>query len=307
VFFFGVAALADGTGGSSVDNYQIAPYGPQSQFQSENQAAQGLTQTASQSVTTPYLVLITAGQSNIANVAPSAYTPTNGSNIWQLNIYDGKIYPASDPLLGTTNVFGFGTNFGNPSLRIADGVIAAGYFARVLIVPVAVSGSAIAWWNNNLAGQATPALSGVLPVAINRIKQKGITCGSGGVTCVIAWGQGEEDNALATSQTSYTTSGNALISATATAGFVGHWYFAKQSYYTCLCTSAAVQAAQAALVNGTTVFAGPNADALVGSVCGAGANTACRGAGGSDTVHWTDNGSFSYAAAWVTALHAGGF
>jgi hypothetical protein len=302
--FITSSALAGGTGGGGIDNYFAAPVAinPNSQSAAANQQALGLSQTAAQTFTSG-LVLITAGQSNIANEAPSVYSPTNATHIFQLNIFDGKIYPAVDPLLGATNVFGFGTNFGNPSLRIADGIITAGYFSNVLLVPVAVSGSAIAWWVPGFVGANLPTLGQVLPVAVARIKEKGITCGSG-VSCVIAWGHGEEDNALATTQLSYTTSGTAMISAVATAGFVGHWYIAKQTWYTCACVSAAVQAAQAALVNGTSVFAGPNADALTGNACGSPATSACRQA---DNVHWTDNGSLSYAAAWVTALHTGGF
>ena len=63
------------------------------------------------------------------------------------------------------------------------------------------------------------------------------------------------------------------------------------------------QEAHAALVNHPSVWAGPNADALVGNICGPSANAACRQ---SDGTHWSDNGSYSYAAAWVTALEAYG-
>jgi hypothetical protein len=142
---------------------------------------------------------------------------------------------------------------------------------------------------------------------------------------VILWGQCEEDNRNATSQSAYTASLNNIIAfsnTTAaalgwTSGTWGRWLVAKQTldctFPGCITSSdplsinGAIQAAQAAVVNGTQVFAGANADALQGNVCGASANAACRQ---SDRIHWTDNGSYSYAVdptnGWQQALHASG-
>lgn len=260
----------------------------------------GLTQTAPQAIDTTKtnLILITAGQSNIADQEPSLFTPVNGSSLFQLNVFEGKIYPASDPLLGTTLVFGPGAAQagGSPALRIADSIVTNAYFQRVYLVPIAVSGTAVAWWN-------TLEESPLLPLVMRRIAQRGIVCGGTNTTCVIIWCQGEEDEQLGTSQVSYAASFSALVAGTATAGFIGHWYIAKQTYVNGS-VNAGVQAAQVAAPNSSTIFAGPNADVLIGSVCGAGANAACRQA---DGVHFSDAGGFSYAAAWVTALHAGGF
>src|SRR5437764_987243 len=46
------------------------------------------------------LVLLVAGQSNYTAVAPSAYSPTNGSALDNFNPYNGQMYAAVDPLLG---------------------------------------------------------------------------------------------------------------------------------------------------------------------------------------------------------------
>jgi hypothetical protein len=91
---------------------------------------------------------------------------------------------------------------------------------------------------------------------------KGLVAGTN-VTVIVIWGQGENGNSLATSQANYTSGLNTVIGQSRTAGFTGKWFIAKQTYVTGT-TSSAVQAAQAAAPNGTTIFAGPNADALAG-------------------------------------------
>ena len=296
VFAASHALAQSSDGGAAPDLFFV---NPGTLLAPPNLNVNAVSQTASQvlDTTKTNLVLVVAGQSNMADMAPSVFTPTNASSIFELSIFDGKIYPAVDPLIGPNQVLvGTTPEIGNPALRMADSIISNGYFQRVYLVPFAVSGTQISDW---FSGNEVP----LIPIAVRRIKQKGITCGGTNVTCVLIWGQGESDNTFGTSQATYTTDLNGVISASVSAGFIGHWYVAKQTYNGA--TSAAIQAAQAAVVNGTTVFAGPNADSLVGSVCGVGANAACRNA--TDNVHWTDNGSFSYAALWVTALHTGGF
>lgn len=299
-----LCAFAAGTGGSGVDKYYLSfpstglDSATTSLLQAPNLDDHALSQTAAQTIDTTKtnLILIPSGQSNNVDVAPSAYVPTNASSIFQLNIYNGKIYPAVDPLLGTNINTTVPLGVGHPMMRVADAVITDGYFQQVYIVPNAIAGTAVAYWNSQ--GEAQ-----LFPVTIARLIQKGIICGSTNVTCVVTWGQGEADNELGTSQAAYTNSFNTLVANTAAAGFVGHWYIAKQTWIAGT-TSANVQAAQLAVVNGTRIFAGPNADALNGNVCGSPATSACRQA---DNTHWSDNGSFSYAAGWVTTLHAGGF
>lgn len=296
VLFGGLLEAAYSRDGSSTDLFFV---NVNSLLFTPNLNVNSLSQTAAQTIDTTQtnLVLIVAGQSNIADMAPSVYTPTNAASIFQLNAFDGKLYPAVDPLVGTSQVpVGGVPEVGNPVLRVADAIITNAYFQKVYIVPLAVLGTAVADWQS---GSETPLLS----ASVLRVKGKGIACGTTNVTCVVMWGQGETDNTNGTSQSAYTNSLNAVISNMTSYGFVGHWYVAKQTYNGAV--SAAIQNAQVAVVNSSTVFAGPNADSLVGNVCGSLANAACRNA--TDGVHWTDNGSFSYAALWVTALHTGGF
>lgn len=239
------------------------------------------------------LVLISSGQSNMTSIATSSYTPTNGSVLDNLNIYDGAIYAAADPLIGCgwTRINGapyLGT--GHPMLRLADSFVTAGLFDRVINVPLSPGGSIVA---NHEPGGPYGLL---IPVAIRRLAALGITEATTNVRIVVLWGQGENDNTSGTSQSAYTASLNNVIAASRTEGFNGLWFVAKQSWISGAAASA-ITNAQAAVVNhGANVWAGPDADALTGNNCSA---AACRVA---DNTHWSDAGSASYAAAWRTAM-----
>lgn len=295
-FWASIAQAQVTISGAVPDSLQIDPFRLTAL---PNLEVNALSQTAVQTldITKTNLIMITTGQSNMADVAPSAFSPVNASAIFQLNMYDGKIYPASDPLIGPQYAVGAPLGPGNPALRIADSIITNAYFQRVYIEATAIGNTQVSDWSSGLN-------SSVIPIAVRRLNAKGIVCGTTNITCVIIWGQGENDCSLGTPQGTYTAALNVVIAAAVAAGFTGHWYIANQSYNGTI-TCAAVTAGQTATVNGTSVRAGPNADSLVGNVCGSPAVSACRNAG--STVHWSDNGSLSYAALWVTALHNGGF
>lgn len=238
------------------------------------------------------LVLIVAGQSNVTNIAPSAYSPVNASSIDVMNITDGAIYPAVDPLIGCS----FSWGGGNPALRLADNLITAGLFDRVILEPVAVGGSSVADW-------ATGTSSNRIQVALQRLSAKGFTARTN-VTVAIIWGQGETDTTLGTLTAAYTASLNTVMGNAATAGFTGRWFIAKQSWNGTT-VSANVQNAQVAAIGGS-VFAGPNADVMINSTCSA---SACRqnpDPQGSTNLHFSDAGSITYAAGWQTTMHASG-
>jgi hypothetical protein len=232
------------------------------------------------------LVIISAGQSNMTNVAPSSFTPVNASAIDNFNVNDGAIYAAVDPLVGCSNV---ATPFlGNPMLRVADTLITNGKFDRVILTPVSIDGTTVSQWETTFSNRIT--------VAIQRLAAKGIK-ESPYVTIVILWGQGESDHG--TSQSAYQNSLSNVIAATRAVGFSGKWFVAKQTYTGTV--DANIQAAQAGVVNpSNNVWAGPNADLLIGTVCN---STACRQG---DNVHFSNAGSASYAQAWVDALAASG-
>ena len=67
----------------------------------------GKTLSTSQTVDTTKknLVIISAGQSNIVNTAPAAYSATNTTHLFNLFLDNGSIYNGADPLLGpSTNI-----------------------------------------------------------------------------------------------------------------------------------------------------------------------------------------------------------
>jgi hypothetical protein len=130
------------------------------------------------------VILIIAGQSNAANSFPTPYTPSN-TTVYNLNVYDGAVYKAVDPLLGCSTVAPAG-HFGG---RLADKIIAAGPATKVVLVPVSISGTVVSQWTGptNFGNR--------ISVAIARLAARGLT------PSVILWGQGESD--LATTQAVY--------------------------------------------------------------------------------------------------------
>lgn len=199
---------------------------------------------------------------------------------------------------------------GHAVLRAADAMVTAGKCARVIIEPIAVDGTTAQEWDTGVFNQR-------IPVAMRRIAQRigPVKCGDTNVSCAILWGEGESANINETSQAAQTAAYTSLIAKSNAVAVSlgwptnwGRWLIAKQTYYNNFGTSAAIQAAQAAVVNGTQVFAGANADALLGNICGQAGNVSCRNIG--EGSHFSDAGAYSYALdpvnGWNAALHASG-
>lgn len=226
-------------------------------------------------------VIVVIGQSLSVNQVPTPYVPTN-TNIDQLNIFDGKLYRAKDPLLGINVSGGSVTDLrGTWMLRMADKLIADGHFDRVILVPMAVGNTRADQW----ASETTA------PFLFNKINVVGLRLRDAGLPCTaIMWGQGESDTSAGTSQASYTASMNKIIAEFNHAIPNCPILVAQESYYYGA-TSAAVLAAQAAVVNGTTVFAGENVDSI--------------GSGGRyDNTHLNETGADQRATLAVAALMA---
>lgn len=233
-------------------------------------------------ITTPRLVggqttgiFVVAGQSNAANVCPTGYTPTNSTVVDNLNIYDGGTYAGADPLLGAHNT---GIGPGNLFTRMADKLITAGKYQRVILIPVAVGSTSISDWTSN---------SGRLVVAGLRASAVGLS-----ITAYL-WMQGENDTNAGTSQAAYAASLSTLIAVPRAAGFNAPWLIGKCTYLSGA-VSAAVQAAQVAAVNGTTIFAGADTDTLTGTAVNRQA----------DNTHLSAAGQDSAATLWKNAIVA---
>lgn len=221
-------------------------------------------------------VLIIAGQSNVANNVTSVYTPSN-TTVYNLNLYDGAIYKAVDPLLGPSAPTTLGS--GNFAGRLADKIINSGANCQnVVLVPIGVDATTVAQWVSTYSNRLTAAFA--------RISARGMT------TTAILWGQGEQDHG--TSQSSYTNSLTSLIGVSRSAGYNGPWFIAEETWAAGTIDSS-VQAAQLAIVNHSSgIWAGPNADSL---------DATNRQ---SDNTHWNNTGSDAYAGLWQSALHAFG-
>ncbi|MBY3225251.1 sialate O-acetylesterase [Rhizobium laguerreae] len=226
-------------------------------------------------------VIVSIGQSLSVNEVPTPYVPVN-TNIDQLNIFDGKLYRAKDPLLGINVSGGTVTDLrGTWMLRMADKLIADGHFDRVILVPMAVGNTRADQWASETTA---PYLFNKINVVALRLRDAGLSC------TAIMWGQGESDTSAGTSQASYTASLNKIIAEFNHAIPGCPILVAAESYYYGA-TSAAVVAAQAAVVNGTTVFAGENVDSI--------------GSGGRyDNTHLNETGADQRATLAVAALMA---
>ncbi|WP_028744210.1 sialate O-acetylesterase [Rhizobium leguminosarum] len=227
-------------------------------------------------------VLVFVGQSLSVNQTPTPYVPVHGSSIDQLNIYDGKLYRAKDPVLGVNVSGGAVTDLrGTWMLPMADKLIGDGHFDRVIIVPMAVGNTRVGQW----ASEATaPFLFNKINVVALRLRDAGLPC------TAIMWGQGESDTIAGTSQASYAASlqkviaefNHAIPNCPILVALESQIYGA---------TSAAVLAAQASVVNGTSVFAGENVESIGPS-------------GRYDGTHLNETGADQRATLAVAALMA---
>lgn len=127
---------------------------------------------------------------------------------------------------------------------------------------------------------------------MRRLATNGIVPGTN-VTFAVDYGQGETDTSLGTSQAAYASGLSTLISAGVTCGMTGRWFISRESWISGG-TSANVQNAQTAAVNGTNIFAGANMDSL---------NATNRLA---DNTHLNDTGMTNAAALKVSAYAASG-
>jgi hypothetical protein len=224
-------------------------------------------------------VFVTGGQSMSSNTVDTPYTPTNATKVDQINVHDGGTYRAVDPLLGceidTTG------NTGTVWSRLGDKLIDGGVFQRVIFIPVGLGGTSADDWNSN------QALYNRLVVAGRRAAAVGLP-----VTGFL-WAQGERDGVLGTAQAAWQASTSGIIAKVRAAGFGAPWFIAKSTYQAGA-TSATIRAAQAAMVNGTDIFAGPDTDTLTGTSVNRQA----------DNTHFKAAGADAAAALWKTAIDA---
>lgn len=127
-------------------------------------------------------VILIAGQSNAANAAAQRHETRHPDRV--LNFVSGGCYIAASPLLGSN---GFA---GEPWTLMADDLIDARAFDRVILAPVAVGGSTVAQWAKGGALNAS-----MIPLIQDLVTHYRVTH--------VLWHQGESDFALKTDPARY--------------------------------------------------------------------------------------------------------
>src|SRR5262245_56142745 len=129
-------------------------------------------------------VILILGQSNAGNHSGQKTKSEYGSRI--LNFFDGRCYVAASPLLGSTGTWGeHWTETANLLLR-------SHRFEEVVLIPAAVSNSAVARW-----ASVSSDLNHMLRQTLAAVATARLT-----VTHVV-WHQGEADAALGTREEEY--------------------------------------------------------------------------------------------------------
>jgi hypothetical protein len=240
------------------------------------------------------LVWIIVGQSNREAEALTAYVPTHANAIDNFNTEDGAVYAYSDPPLGSSYI-GTAIPDGGPGHvggRTADLFMDTGQWDRVIVVPIAIGGAAIA----DLAPGGR--IADRFCKTMERLKARGIVPGHN-VTFGVDFGQGESDLRSASEET-YTRLWNQMYASWQACGFVGRVFVSVETWIFNL-TWPPVQAAQAAVVNNRIgIYAGANADSI-GS-WGRVLDMPPEG-----TTHFNDNGLAELAPMIVKAARASGW
>lgn len=218
-------------------------------------------------------VLLIAGQSNSANHGAEQFSSAHPGKTF--NYFAGNCYPAASPMLGATGMRG------ESWTPLADRLIEAGLFDRVVIVTTGIGGTRIARWQEG--GDLNDMMLGVVADLQHRYR----------VTHFL-WHQGERDLSLKTSSADYTASFRSLaaslraakvdapifISVGSRCGQPGDWK-----------DEDAITTAQRGLVDPAKgLFAGPETNLLVPPE------------NRYDRCHFAGGGQRAFADAWLRIL-----
>ncbi|MEN8722582.1 MAG: sialate O-acetylesterase [Alphaproteobacteria bacterium] len=227
-------------------------------------------------------VLFTFGQSNAANEGRDRYLASD--DVINFNPFDGKCYIAQDPLLGAYG------EAGSVWGRVGDGLIEAGAFDQVLIVPIAIGGTSIERWAKG--GGLNPRIT----FALQAMAAKGLR------PTHILWHQGEADRIKETTTARYVEQFGTIVETFHAQGVDAPLYPAVATYCYMFDLDQieayqpaidAVRTAQQRLPDHYPgVRPGPDTDRITGA--------AYR----PDNCHFTHLGLQAHADLWVKALTA---
>jgi hypothetical protein len=185
-------------------------------------------------------VILTFGQSNIANEYDPRGCYTPGPGIYNFNLFDSRCYVAKELLLGATG------DRGNFATRLGDLLVRREVYDRVLLVPIAYGGTYMAEWMAN--GRMFPRLTQTLI----RLRRAGIS-----VTHAL-WQQGDAEGALTNADASAWV--GCLVS-TLREYAISAPILVAQCTVCCSAPNERIRAAQRAVV-APRVFAGPDVDVI---------------------------------------------
>ena len=231
------------------------------------------TEVACPASGTATAVILAIGQSNAANDAAKKVTTRFPDRVF--NYFDGRCYIAASPLLGTTS------EGGEFLTLLADDLIAAGTYRRVIIVAAAHGGSSVLRWQRN--GDLNKRLLSTLK-----------TLPPGYKVTEVVWHQGERDFELMTPADLYAASFNSLLETLRENGV-------DAPVFNAVATRCGAKAnwtagnptanAQRAVIDDRRIFLGADTDALLGD--------ADRRA---DKCHLGESGQTKTAAAYAQAI-----
>jgi hypothetical protein len=263
-----------GVDGFAIESATGLTIGPQMCLES-----QGREEIASSNLVGRGVTLIAGGQSNCSNTADGAYVPAS-PHLYNLNIGDGRLYRAREPLLGCDMAKpGASSNF---LTRLGDDILRAGRADYVVLVPSAISGVPAAYWSERGRFHRNVA------VTASRVREAGLLLRT---RCICMWQHGETDCYLATPAHEYTRDvvsvANALQRGLGPVPFIT----ALASTYQFV-MSPVIRMGQVAIADrAANRFVGPDTDGI---------DWTLRHEG--DWTHWNAEGAAAAAVAWLETL-----
>lgn len=243
---------------ATVDPYsikEIAFAGISQSLINGNDNATGLTPVADQGLVPgeSTAVLIYIGDSTGGNSVPFSYSVVSSKN-HQMGLYNGAIYPMAGTMLGANVAPAGATHYG---ARLGDGLLASLLFDRVIGISCGIGGTIFSRFA--VGGD----LNHRIGVCARRLNDRGLLAAD---FVAVLLQMGPNDTNAGTSQGACEDAIESIAATFATefARYVGStvpFFVARRSRFAGS-TGSAVRAAQLNVVNGTTIFAGPDNDGV---------------------------------------------
>lgn len=222
-------------------------------------------------------VILSAGQSlqGVNNVI-GAYSVVNTTKNQNYCIATGGLYRATERMLGT------GGEDSSFLPRLADKLITAVSYARVINVPFAVGGSTITHW---IPGAVYDQL---FPCVVNRLALAGLT------PTMMLWAQGETDSLAGMSEATYEGHLTSMVNSLRDHGIECPLFIGVSAFHN-LATAPAIAAIRDAQEDVIAAFG-------AGNLVFTGADTDTLGDRDATLVHFTPTGANLQAGLWQTVI-----